>query len=84
MIGVLMHYAVKNLSPEEITTIQIQIFFAEIIDQLNAAKSGVQKEIISEINDGINSFQISEKLEQQIKLQKPNVNEFLGPFRDAC
>ena len=85
LIGVLMHYAVKNLAADEIITYQIQIFFSEVVDHLSGS-IGVNKEIVSEINDCINLFQISEKMAGFYKLQEPGVNlnfflkNFLGYF----
>ena len=68
-----MHYAVKNLAADEIVTYQIQIFFSEVVDHLNNTKN-VERDIVNDINDSVNSFQISEKFANFIKLQEPNVN----------
>lgn len=67
-----MHYSIKNLSVEDLVTYQIQIFFSEIIDHMNLDKIA-NKEIINEINDSVNSFQITEKLLPLIKLCEPKV-----------
>ena len=67
-----MHYAIKNLSAEDLVTYQIQIFFSEIIDHMNLDKNA-NKEIINEINDSANSFQITDKFLSQIKLNEPKV-----------
>jgi hypothetical protein len=67
-----MHYATKNLAQDEIVAYQIQIFFSEIIDHLNSAKN-VNEELVSEINDSLNNFQITEKFSTHIKLQEPEV-----------
>ena len=72
MIGVLLYYATKNLISEEIVTYQIQIFFSEIVDQLNLVKN-IEKEIVDEINDSVNSFHVTEKLLNTIKLHEPTV-----------
>lgn len=80
MIGVLLYYTTKNLIQEEIVTYQIQIFFSEILDQLNVVKN-IEKEIINEINDSVNSFHVTEKLLNTIKLHEPNV-KFLCKFME--
>lgn len=74
-----LHYIIKNLVQEEVITYQIQIFFSEIIDLLNLQKS-CNKQIISEINEAINNFHLSEKYMSSINLKQPEVLKFLFLF----